>query len=196
MSALSKAAVGENHFGSRLTGRTWPIADVAMRMRKLDQKSLVELIGAGAVLVGLIFVGLELRQNTAAVQSSTLQGMIDLTTNYLVDTSLDPEFIRLLSKAQANPYDLDDVEALQIQRIVRSQWLRYQSAFMNWRRGSLSDADWESYYNFICARVVNVGEGSFQSVQARFWPSERMLLADDFVSYVESCRPDLVKEVN
>ena len=91
-------------------------------------RAFVELAGAVAVLLGLIFVGLELRQNTAAVQASTLQGMIDLSTNYLINTSLDPEFLRVFSKAQADPNQLDETEALQMQRIIRSQWLRYQGA--------------------------------------------------------------------
>jgi hypothetical protein len=34
---------------------------------------ILELVGAAAVLLGLIFVGLEIRQNTEAVRSSTIQ---------------------------------------------------------------------------------------------------------------------------
>jgi hypothetical protein len=157
---------------------------------------LVELIGATAVLLGLIFVGLELRQNTAAVQASTLQGIVDMGNNYLIETSLDPEFIPLLNKAQAHPDQLDEVEALRIQRVLRSQWQRYQSAFQHWRNGTLSNSGWETYSIFICNGVRNVGSGSFQSVQAKFWEFERAALIDDFVSYVESCRPDLAEVAN
>ena len=39
-------------------------------------KVVIELAGAGAVLLGLIFVGLELRQNTDAVRSATIQEII------------------------------------------------------------------------------------------------------------------------
>lgn len=154
---------------------------------------LAELIGAIAVLLGLLFVGLELRQNTAAVQASTLQGMVDLSTNYLIDTSLDPEFVPLLIKAQADPDQLNEVEALRVQRLIRSQWLRYQSAFQHWRRGSLGDVDWESFSRFICANITNVGPGSFAAIQVKFWQNERTVLTDDFVAYVESCRPDLAE---
>ncbi len=159
-------------------------------------RAFAELIGVLAVLLGLIFVGLELRQNTVAVQASTLQGMVDMGSNYLLETSLDPEFIPLLNKAQADPDQLSEVEALRMQRVLRSQWLRYQSAFRHWRRGSLDDADWETYSRFICNAVENVGPGTFQSVQAKFWQFERSVLTDDFVTYVESCRPDLAEAAN
>lgn len=164
--------------------------------KELNTRVLVELVGAGAVLLGLIFVGFELRQNTNAVQASTLQGIIDLSTNYLIETSLDEDFIRLLSKAQAEPDQLDEVEALQIQRILRSQNLRYQGAFTHWRRGSLGDEDWDTYYRFICSSPVNVGTGSFGSVQRRFWQIEKSLLTDEYVAFVEECRPDLAEPTN
>ena len=157
---------------------------------------LAELIGAAAVLLGLVFVGLELRQNTAAVQASTLQGMVDLSTNYLIDTSMHPEFIRVLNKAQANPEQIDDLEAVQVQRVIRSQWLRYQGAFRHWRRGSLGDADWEQYSKFICTPIGNVGAGSWGQLQAEFWQFERQILTDDFVVYVETCRADLTEVAN
>jgi hypothetical protein len=45
-------------------------------------KALVELGGIGAVLLGLFFVGLELRQNTAAVQAATSQGLTEFSVSY------------------------------------------------------------------------------------------------------------------
>ena len=160
-------------------------------MKKLDFAQTVGLLANIGVITGILFLGYEMRQNTNAIQASTLQGMVDLTTSYLIDTSLDEGFIQVLSKAQANPDQLTDVEELQLQRVLRSQWFRYESAYMHWRRGSLGEAEWERSLKFICGRVENVGEGSFALLQARFWRLERFGLTDDFVAYVESCRPDL-----
>jgi hypothetical protein len=44
----------------------------------MDSKDIVEIAGAGAVFLGLIFVGLELKQNTEAVESQTSQGLLEL----------------------------------------------------------------------------------------------------------------------
>ena len=38
-----------------------------------DWKTILELIGAGAVVLGLIFVGLELRQSTIAARAAAYQ---------------------------------------------------------------------------------------------------------------------------
>jgi len=40
-------------------------------------KLVVETSGALAVLLGLVFVGLELRQNTYAVEAATFQSLTD-----------------------------------------------------------------------------------------------------------------------
>jgi len=153
-------------------------------------KIVAELVGAVAVLLGLVFVGLELRQNTAAVQASTLQGLVDLSTNYLVETSLDQNFLNVVIRAQEDPDQLNDVEELQLARIIRSQWTRYQSAYRHWRRGSLDDVDWQQFYNSICDAPGTI-RGSWRPIHERFWHVDRVWLTDDFVAYVESCRPDL-----
>ena len=60
-----------------------------------NPKSVFELAGAVAVLLGLIFVGLELRQNTAAVQAATFQDLIHASSDFLVDIGSDPATQRI-----------------------------------------------------------------------------------------------------
>ena len=47
-------------------------------------RGLFELAGAGAVLLGLVFVGLELKQNTEAVEAASLQNQTDASTEFLL----------------------------------------------------------------------------------------------------------------
>lgn len=148
---------------------------------------VTELVGAAAVLLGLLFVGYELRQNTAAVQASTLQSMVDLSTTSLREVAMDPEFSQLLVKAVADIDQLDETESQQVGGYIRSQWLRYQGAFNQWRRGSLGDMDWEIYEGLICERR------NFAPIQDRLWPGLRGGLTSNFAAYVEACRPDLAE---
>jgi hypothetical protein len=54
-------------------------------------KNVLETAGAYAVLLGLVFVGFELRQNTAAVQAATIQELTHASSDFLVDVGSDPE---------------------------------------------------------------------------------------------------------
>jgi len=66
-------------------------------------KTLVELGGAGAVLLGLIFVCLELRQNTAAVEAAALQELTDASTDYLLALAGNAELTRIWFIGSTDP---------------------------------------------------------------------------------------------
>ena len=48
-------------------------------MADSSAKSLYETIGLVAVLLGLVFVGFEIRQNTQAVKGATIQGLAEMS---------------------------------------------------------------------------------------------------------------------
>ena len=142
---------------------------------KRSPKTLIEAAGGIAVLVGLIFVGLELRQNTEAVQSATLQSMIDSSQEYLLLLASDPEL-----------NGLNEADASQFFFLLRAQWLRFQNAFLQWQKGTMSDEDWVFYENFLCARSASTTGG----VRKVTWTDHRPALTNQFVEFVEACWSD------
>ena len=80
----------------------------AAKLRSADQykralvqkglKEVLETVGSVAVLIGLVFVGFKLRQNTAALQSVTSQGLLEQSdqANFLLATN--PELDDLVSR--------------------------------------------------------------------------------------------------
>ncbi len=153
---------------------------------KRSPKTLIEAAGGIAVLVGLIFVGLELRQNTEAVQSATLQSMIDSSQEYLLLLASDPELNRIYRQGVADPDGLNEADASQFFFLLRAQWLRFQNAFLQWQKGTMSDEDWVFYENFLCARSASTTGG----VRKVTWTDHRPALTKQFVEFVEACWSD------
>ena len=154
-------------------------------------KTFVELVGAGAVLFGLIFVGLELRQNTAAVEAATLQSLTDASVDYVNTLASDPELTRIWITAASDPESLNDIEAGQLHFLIRGQWFRFQNSFLQWKRGALTDEDWILYEGFIC-RTNNNTEGFYTDMTAehirnRTWSEHKDVLLSPFVEFVETC---------
>ena len=146
-------------------------------------KALIEIVSAGAVLTGLIFVGYELNQNTEAVQAATLQSITDQSQEYLLLLSADPALNRIWRLANENPEALNESEASQYFFLLRAQWLRYQNAFLQWQRGTMSDKDWALYEMFICDPA-----GSTTARSRRLlWDQHRWALLPDFSQFVEDC---------
>ena len=131
-------------------------------------KSFIELTAAIAVLIGLVFVGLELRQNTVAVQAATFQGMTETSSSFLITVAAEPELRRVWLAAVPAPDDLNS-EDLQILGLLQNSfWLRMQNAFRQWQVGRLSDEDWLVYRNLSCGY-------SQRPLFRKFWQNAGML---------------------
>jgi hypothetical protein len=151
-------------------------------------KSYVELAGAGAVLVGLIFVGLELRQNTSAVEAATLQNLTDASGEYLMTLATNPELARILYEGSTNMEQLSASDRRQHHYLMRAQWFRFQNSFLQWQRGTLNDDAWEIYAGFVCRTAVGGPPNEAgPSNRVATWADHRPILLPHFVEYVEAC---------
>ena len=154
-------------------------------------KVFIELAGAGAVLMGLIFVGLELRQNTAAVEAATLQSLTDASVEYVNLLAADPNLTRIWLTGSSDRQQLNEIEAGQLHFLIRGQWLRFQNAFLQWKRGTLGDEDWMLYEGYVC-RTNNSTEGfetllKAEHIRSTTWHEHKGVLLGPFVEFVETC---------
>ena len=90
-------------------------------MRNVELKSILEASSAIAVLLGLAFVGFELRQNTAAVEASSRQSTADASVAWLLTIASDPELARLWGVASRESQNLNETEAVQLHLLQRSK---------------------------------------------------------------------------
>lgn len=137
-------------------------------------KSAVEMVGLVAVVLGLVFVGIEVRQNTAAIHAETLQGLNDSSQEFLLLLASEPELVRIQLKASTDPDSLNATESFQFSLLERARWLRSQNAYFQHQRGTLGDADWQTYARLLCGR------------QQSHWQEHKYVLADEFANFVVS----------
>jgi hypothetical protein len=140
-------------------------------------RGLLDLAGGAAVLIGLIFVGLELRQNTEAIEAASLQSQADASTEFLLLIASDNELSRIWFESSKSPNELSEFDSYRYFIVGRARWVRMQTAYLQWRRGALGDEDWLVFHGRIC------GEGRFKAT----WEDHRTAMLDEFVEFVESC---------
>jgi hypothetical protein len=147
-------------------------------------KLIVESGGAAAVLLGLVFVGLELRQNTEAVEAATFQSLTDASSNYLLTIASDAELTRINALGTVDAAALNGVDSDRLFILRRSYWVRMQNVFSQWNRGTLSDDDWQLYENVICSSGDGMNSNNgFKSNFSR----HSVILSDEFLNYINSC---------
>jgi hypothetical protein len=113
----------------------------------MSGRTIREVLAALGVIGSLVFVGLELRQNTAAVQGATLQAISDSYTGFLHTNSLDPEYreVERLVFRGALMADLTDEQNHLIATNVIAWVGMLENMFVQNRLGLVSDLVFEGY---------------------------------------------------
>ena len=111
----------------------------------MDSKVIIEMASTGAVLLGLIFVGLELKQNTEAVESQTSQGLLELANQANNQIASDQKLAELILRVNKGVDALNELEALQYSRFVHSEANIWEHAFFSHENGTMQSDLWSGY---------------------------------------------------
>ena len=111
----------------------------------LEQWAFVgEIVSAVAVIASLLFVGVQLRQATAAIRASSSQAHSALYTD-LVDSIIDNgDFARLWSIGLTEPEKLQEDEWVRFVAYASALFRLYESSRVQWLNGRLDDEHWHT----------------------------------------------------
>ena len=119
--------------------------DVPSSQRRLRVRETVAALG---VIGSLIFVGLEVRQNTSATEGATLQAISDTHTTLLLESVWDQEFIGLFGRVLvlgALGEDLTPNENMRMSRYYIAFLSHLENTYLQNQAGIVSDDVFESY---------------------------------------------------
>jgi len=140
----------------------------------------VTVVSNLAVIAGLVFVALEIRVNTSAVRSATVQDVTSLSAAALAELASDSTLASLRLRGDADPASLSGIEAYQYFSFYRGYWIRFQNIFLQRKLGVLDAGAWDMYARILCTDFRSPG------VHAR-WREHASVLDPDFVAIVEAC---------
>jgi len=138
---------------------------------------LSELLAALAVVVSLVFVGLEVRQNTTAVQSSAAQSVHDNFATWYSSIQGDGELLEITTRGMQNYGSLNSTEKGQFIAVFMSFSSHTQNAFYKWKEGSLTPELWRAW------ELVSMNFFSTPGGKA-FWSERGYMFADAFQDYI------------
>ena len=137
------------------------------------------LLAALGVISSLIFVGLEIRQNTIAVRGATFQELTSAGSEYMRAMAHNPEAATLWIKARNRPAELTAEEQLRFFYMGRTIWHDAQNAFLQYERGLLDEELWSVQRAVICEM-----NEFYQDTRARHANS----VTREFLAIVDSCQ--------
>jgi hypothetical protein len=141
-----------------------------------DFSSVANLASNLAVLVSLLFLGLQVRQGNRNQRSLMQQGRSGRNVELLARLS-EPNLAKLMSRAAGNE-ELTDAEYYQLYGYMTSVFWSYEDCFLQFRAGMLDAQSWSSDNATLKRLLAN-------PVYRAVWKAARSALGDDYRSFVD-----------
>lgn len=154
----------------------------------MKRGSIPEVFAAVGVIVSLIFVGVEIRQNTAAARGATFQAISDGAAQSAFDVAANDHMPRLFAQIRTSDPPLSEFSEEDQERL-RFIYLYTVRRLENvWVQVNEGIVDQKAYERFQ-PRVGYVGARSFRD----FWNDGKSAFSSDFVSHFEALYPILAQ---
>ena len=138
-----------------------------------DLGSLGELIAAVATIAKLVYLALQIRQNTRALRHAAQRAIHEDANSWRDKLIQDPEIAELYRKGLLDPGALDPIERLRFRMLMDSLFVTWLYIFQT---GQLSGYDTDSYIRGILARPGG----------KQHWARHKAMFDAEFVQYVDN----------
>jgi hypothetical protein len=118
--------------------------------------AVAEILSSVAILITLVYLVVEIQQNSEATQAETRQAILDSDQQYLELFIDSPELHLLQYKA-----DLSDEERIRLGMLLTTFTRMRESNWLQYENGTLDDVTWQAYHLSIVS--------TFSTPQTRIW---------------------------
>jgi hypothetical protein len=126
-----------------------------MTMEKLQKWAhIAEITGAVAVVLSLLYVGYQIKENTDAQLSATENNLFNLGVA-LDEWYMDPGFVEVVARANSDFSSLSDVERLRFARHVGMSLNLWTYAWKSYTRGQIDQGEWDAWNNWFVEEMDN-----------------------------------------
>ena len=120
---------------------------------------IAEIISAFAVIISLVFVGLQIRGNTKATQASTFHEIAALDIQILLSLGATSDSARIIHTFRGNPESLSDAEHNHGFYLFGAEIRHVENLFLQNENKMLSKKNWESRKALVEGMVLSPGFG-------------------------------------
>lgn len=141
--------------------------------------AISDLIAAIAVVATLIYLAIQVRQNTSALKSAATQSAHDQLATLYDLMAGNSELGDIFSRALENPDALSDGETARFNALMMSVHFRLQNTFFQARANIYDKEFLESWLKVY--RSISGKPGL-----KRYWEQRRFMFSSDFAGFLES----------
>lgn len=122
-----------------------------------DIGNLAEAIAAVAVVASLVYLGVQIQQNTKAVRASSYQEVANGITNFLSLLAQNEELARIYLHGTKDPKQLSPEESLRFESALAQLFVKYDVAVYFYRQHFIDEMAIEPYTRLVLLLLENPG---------------------------------------
>jgi hypothetical protein len=139
-----------------------------------------EVVGAIAVVVTLVYLTIQLKQNTQSAQNSAWQSIIRVLTDLDVTEATDPQLSAFIRLAESSPDELPEDQYWKFTKIAEARLGTFEYAYLATNKGTIDSYYWEAIRPYAENYMRKPG-------YRRFWAeASEAVYHPEFITYINS----------
>lgn len=140
---------------------------------------VADLISAIAIFVSLVYLAIQMRQNTRSLRAENYAHALDRVANMQARLSTNPELVRIFNVGLADPLALRRSERVQFTWSLYEMFGSFEFMYLQSREGALPDDVWKRWADTTSWWL------QWPGVQ-QWWRSQPTPFSASFAAFVES----------
>lgn len=149
--------------------------------------NLGEFVSAVGVVVSLVYLTHEMRQNTVSVRAASFNSMVQNSIRLLERTFAHPELAEFLTRAEQDPSALTQEERRRWDAYMTAVYRHFGNLVYQYRVGALDQEMWESYERTLRDHLRTPSWG-------QWFHANRHVFSDALQDHVERLMDELAEE--
>jgi hypothetical protein len=148
------------------------------KLKLSDWASIAEILASVVVIASLAYIGLELRQNTQAMQQASYQSANDYLLQMDLAQATDAELNRLMLKAESTPADVTEEEWERFKKMAYSRYGLWEFVVLADQEGAINSSQLLVFEPYFIETACEPG-------YVQFWADHSVGFAPIFQQYME-----------
>ena len=140
--------------------------------------ALGELVSAIAVVVSLIYVGIQVKQNTRAIRSNTLQNISENQLNIYALLAANGDLAEIGYKAATGTGSDKGVEHFRFTAWMHTAFRSLENAYYQHQDGALDERNWQG----LCRQYGPLLQAG---LNRKYWEERKFIYSDEFKAFVD-----------
>lgn len=137
-----------------------------------------ELIAAGALVISLVYVGLQVKLSAKATQAGAAHAYVDTMNGYVGLINLSPTLADIMHRGATGLDNLEGSEVIQFSAFHDQSFITFEAFYFDWKQGLLLPQLWDTYEHAIVSLLMQPG-------QQEWWKFRHDWFDKEFQNYVE-----------